>query len=874
MSRPKPGAWQAVSPYLDEALALPEADRASWIDALRGRSPELAADVEQLLENHRLLTEEHFLEQPMYGADPAGVRCGSYRLLRLIGRGGMGSVYLAERADGEVTQHVAVKLLPASSGAIHRERFLQERQILATVAHANVARMLDAGHTEDGQPFLVMEYVEGKPIDTYAAGLGRRQKIELFLTVCRAVSYLHRNLVVHRDLKPSNILVTSDGEAKLLDFGIAKILDLSTDSTQTAIRMLTPDYASPEQAAGARINTASDIYSLGAVLYQLITGKHAHEFDDPTPEAVAAVIRDREVTRPSRWVTDLSPDLESILLKALRKDPQERYATIEQFAEDLEAYLESRPVAARSGNMWYRTRKFGRRHWPALAAAALVIAGLTAGLVVANRARRLAELRFSQLRVLSSRVLEFDRRLGPLPGTINARRELVDATLQYLKGLSETARGDVELSREVARGYYRIADIQGAPAEMNLGEPRKAEATFALAEYWITQVLEVRPTDPSALSLGAMIAADRMFIAESEKRNEDRDRFLTLAESRIGRWSRSKDRKEKPEFYAAANMLYNMALQKVNSHRYQDAEQLLERAESAAKQIGYEYIVVMSESLRASAQQFRGNLDAALQLIESIPPQKPDGFPSGNAFYSVYTHQAQILGEDRAVSLGRSAEAIVVWERVFSELQKRARQDPKEAQVRDRSASVARQLGAVLCGENPARALEVYDAALQGLAELPAVSTRRIERRAELLAGSANALRKLGKSAAASQRVRESVRLLEEAKIIPDDTIGLDSAAFAVNEAQAIDAQAGGDSARAQSLFQDLLRRVEAGKPNLRGDLRDVPRMSALYDALGLEDRRLELWRHWNQSVPGNPFVQEQFALAQAAQKKSVKKSF
>ena len=228
MSRLRTNAWQAVSPYLDEALAVPGAERASWIEALRGRSPEMAADVERLLEDHRLLTEEHFLEHPLDGGAPSGARCGSYRLLRLIGRGGMGSVYLAERADGEVTQHVAVKLLPASAGAIHRERFLQERQILATLAHAHIARMLDAGHTEDGQPFLVMEYVEGTPI-AECRRAWPPAKNRVVSDSCRAVSYLHRNLVVHRDLKPGNILVTSDGEPKLLDFGIAKILDLATD---------------------------------------------------------------------------------------------------------------------------------------------------------------------------------------------------------------------------------------------------------------------------------------------------------------------------------------------------------------------------------------------------------------------------------------------------------------------------------------------------------------------------------------------------------------------------------------------------------------------------------------------------------------------
>jgi len=192
-----------------------------------------------------------------------GQRCGPYRLLELIGRGGMGAVYLAERADGEVSQRLAVKLLPPGAGDPRRERFLQERQILATLTHPHIARMLDAGHLDDGQPFLAMEYVEGKPIDVFAAGLSARQKVALLLKVCEAVGYLHRNLIVHRDLKPSNILVTAEGEPKLLDFGIAKILDSTTDLTLTSMRMLTPDYASPEQVTGGRISTATDIYSLG-----------------------------------------------------------------------------------------------------------------------------------------------------------------------------------------------------------------------------------------------------------------------------------------------------------------------------------------------------------------------------------------------------------------------------------------------------------------------------------------------------------------------------------------------------------------------------------------------------------------------------------
>ena len=214
---------------------------------------------------------------------------------------------MAERADGEVTQQVAVKLLPSGAADPQRERFLQERQILAALTHPNIARLMDAGHIDNGQPFLAMEYVDGKPIDVFAASLSVRQKIAVFRKVCAAVAYLHRNLIVHRDLKPNNILVTSDGEPKLLDFGIAKILDLAADATMTSGRMLTPDYASPEQAAGGRISTATDIYSLGAVLYQLLTGNPPREFEGKSFEAVALVIATREVIRPAKWARASCP---------------------------------------------------------------------------------------------------------------------------------------------------------------------------------------------------------------------------------------------------------------------------------------------------------------------------------------------------------------------------------------------------------------------------------------------------------------------------------------------------------------------------------------------------------------------------------------
>ena len=411
-----------------------------------------------------------------------GLRCGPYRLLNVIGRGGMGAVYLAERVDGEVTQRVAVKLLPPGAGDLQRERFLQERQILAAISHANIARMLDAGHLDSGQPFLAMEYVEGQPIDVFAGSLGAREKIELFVKVCAAVGYLHRNLVVHRDLKPSNILVTAEGEPKLLDFGISKILYLATDSTMTGLRMLTPDYASPEQVAGGSVSTASDIYSLGAVLYFLLTGKSPHEFKDPTGEGIIAAITTRELTRPSKWRPELKGDLEAILLKAMRKDPQERYATVEQFAEDLEAYLESRPVRARAGNAWYRTRKFLRRYWVPVTAAILVIASLGIGLYLANRERVVAQNRFMELRRLAHIfVFDLHDEVAKLEGSTKTREMMVRTGLQYLDNLSKNAQGDLGLQKEVAEAYMKIGEAQGYPTTPNLGRIDDALASYRKA---------------------------------------------------------------------------------------------------------------------------------------------------------------------------------------------------------------------------------------------------------------------------------------------------------------------------------------------------------------------------------------------------------
>ena len=409
------------------------------------------------LEQNISLVAERALAQ----FDAKGTHCGPYRLGDLLGRGGMGTVYSATRVDGEVLQRVAIKLLrPESDGPLVRQRFLTERQILATLSHTNIARLLDAGHREDGQPYLVMEYVEGKAIDSHASALGLRQKITLILKVCAAIAYLHRNLVVHRDLKPANILVSVEGEPKLLDFGIAKMLDLATDSTATSMRMLTPDYASPEQLAGGPITTASDIYSLGAVLYKLLTRTSPHHFEGDSA-AMDLAISNGRITLPSKLAPELKGDLDAILMKALRREPQERYASIEQFSEDLENYLQSLPVRARKGNGWYRARKFIRRQWLPAAAIGLTLAGLSAGVLVANHQRAIAQRRFSDVRQLANVFLfDFEGSIRNVPGTLDARKLVALTSQRYLKQLASESRYDPTLEREIADSYERLAGIQ------------------------------------------------------------------------------------------------------------------------------------------------------------------------------------------------------------------------------------------------------------------------------------------------------------------------------------------------------------------------------------------------------------------------------
>ncbi|HEX5890630.1 MAG TPA: serine/threonine-protein kinase [Pyrinomonadaceae bacterium] len=542
-----PETWQEIKRIFDAAVELtPSAQNAfldtACTDATARREVErmLAADHATVLDHSPLAT--HSFAQ---GARLEGRRIGRYRIVSEVGRGGMGAVFAAVRDDGEFEQKVAVKVILSglNTDTIAR-RFRNERQILASLEHQNIARLLDGGMSDDGLPFYVMEFIEGEPIDEYcsARDLGLHARLDLFRQVCAAVSYAHRRLIVHRDIKPSNILVTPAGEVKLLDFGIAKVVSQTNDGergTATQLGLMTPAYASPEQFRGEQVTTATDIYSLGVVLYRLLTGQLPYNLNGLRLDQMLRLVCDTEPPRPSHALADteiktrpmddsqetrtspsairnpqsLKGDLDNIVLKALKKEPDRRYESVEQFSEDIRRYLEELPVSARPDTFSYRTSKFLKRNRVAVIAASLVFVALIAGIVgttyqarAARRERERAEKRFEQVRKLANNVVfKYHDAIADLPGATATREMLVKDALEYLDNLSQDAQDNPDLAQELALTYLKIGNVQGETYRANLGD-----STGALVSYGKSvEILEslVRKDDKNATLLNNLRVA-------------------------------------------------------------------------------------------------------------------------------------------------------------------------------------------------------------------------------------------------------------------------------------------------------------------------------------------------------------------------------
>ncbi len=563
----KPERWQQCKALFEQSLGLePDSRHAFLLEACANDAP-LLREVEALLASHDIATAQEFLESPaisdtrlasLLPPEPSrlGQKIGPYQIVKELGRGGMGTVYLAERADEQFHQRVAIKLVRSSfESDTLRRRFLIEREILASLEHPNIARLIDGGITGDGQSYLVMEYVEGTAITQYcdAHQLPIDERLRLFQKVCDAVHHAHQRMVVHRDLKPGNILVSHDGQVKLLDFGIAKLLDetqlqpfVEVPLTRTGLYVLTPEYAAPEQVRGEDISMATDVYSLGIILYELLSGRRPYqlhgltpgqaeqricELEPPRPSTVAthsaAVGTSRELsadalsecrsTRPDRLRRRLTGDLDTIVMMALRKDALRRYQSARLFAQDIQRHLDGLPVMARPDTAGYRLSRYVGRHRVGVSAVAIIFVLLLAGIVTttwqarrAERQRQIAERRFDDLRGLSQSLLfEIHDAIVNLPGATAARALIVQRSVDYLDRLSQDAGSESSLLLELSTAYRKIGDVQGNPTNANLGETQAALRSYEKSIAMAEAALALRPVQPAARNALALTLEKR-----------------------------------------------------------------------------------------------------------------------------------------------------------------------------------------------------------------------------------------------------------------------------------------------------------------------------------------------------------------------------
>jgi non-specific serine/threonine protein kinase/serine/threonine-protein kinase len=712
--------WGEVKAVLAEVLEAPADERAALLDKLCGSDAEIRANVESLLaleaRAEDVLNTELAPGAALRRPAPAPEQIGPYRVIREIGRGGMGVVYLGERADGEFRRQVAIKLITSGlRDADLERRFRRERQILAILEHPGIARMLDGGATPEGQPYFVMEYVEGIPLQVYCKerNAGVDERLRLFVAVCDAVEYAHQRLIVHRDLKPGNILVTADGSPKLLDFGLAKVTDTAEgdDVTRTGAAMMTPAYASPEQVRGEPYHVSSDVYSLGVILYELLCGRRPYDVKSGSLLEMAQAICEREpmplaTAADPRQRRRLQGDLENIVAKALAKDVKQRYASVSELADDIRRHLSGLPVRARAATWRYRLGKWLRRHRVAVplgAAAALLIVGFAAATWWEARS---AERRFQQVRRLAGSVMfELHDAISSLPGSMAARELLVRRAMEYLESLSREAGNRPDLQHEVAMGYARVAEVQGYLGEANLGQLPTATANFEKANAMLSDLVKRSPGD-------ARIRADQNrvanMLAHSYASSAKFDKALALSQANIARAedflrTSPQDPRSVQAMIASLTVLADL---RTDQQQYADAIPVRERIERLSERLVQLQPDVM-EATRTLAlahkklgalygvtkryEEARQQYDQATALDERrLAANRNDNRAKLDLSFD-YSDLGWVAGR-----LGRNQDSLAAYRRVLALRQEAADADPKDFRAADSLASAIGRLGLAL----------------------------------------------------------------------------------------------------------------------------------------------------------------------------------
>lgn len=721
----RPDRWERIKDIFGAAIECASEARGPLLDTSCAGDSELRAEVDSLLAAHD--TSGGFIDKPAVhaalgvAAETAqswiGRRLGPYCIVEEIGHGGMSEVYRAIRADDEYQKEVAIKVLrPGLDVEALLRHFRLEKQILANLDHPNIARLLDAGRSEEAQPFLVMDFIKGQPIDDYCEQrrLGVAQRLALFRTLCSAVQYVHRHLMVHGDLKCSNILVTDDGVVKLLDFGIAKLLNPMPafgmpDTKVTGLIAMTPAFASPEQISGQPITTTSDVYSLGVVLYRLLTGVMPLG-EDP--------------------LSRLQGEVRSIAAMALQKEPARRYASVQQLDDDLRNHLTGFPVTAHGASVRYLLGKFVARHKTSTTIGVLLLLSLVAGIVatswqahVARVERARAERHFDSVRKLADTLLfEVHRAIEDLPGATAARQTLVQNSLAYLDGLAAEQSGDTELRRDLAAAYEQVGDVQGTRLGDNAG---------ALESY--RKALEIR---------------SRLVASDAE--NETLRRELVRNYGKLGDMAFFVDDLAGALEYAGRMMVLAEELSRAHPAEPRDQRNL---AYAHSSQGWY-------RGMSGDAARGLPLIERAETIMQSLVSSQPENAALRRSLGVIYSMHGHVL----RLATDRYAESQDKHEKGFALLSELTRADPLNADLRQAEAYALLGIGGAMARQGHLKS--ALDNQLQAVAWLrtlvdadPKNDRARFDA-ARALSESGETLVTLGEADRAEQHLNESLHIL------------------------------------------------------------------------------------------------------------------
>ena len=804
--------WRRVKALLAEALELPAAERAAFADRAAGPDTELRGELLALLaaaDHSRSPLDDGPSDLALQALEARsaeawiGRALGAYRLLAPLGAGGMGQVYRAERADGQYQRQVAVKLmLPGLDRAAALQRFQSERQILASLDHPNLARLLDAGMSDEGVPYFVMELIDGEPIDAYCTrqALPLAQRLRMFRQVCQVVHYAHLQGVVHRDLKPANILVTADGVVKLVDFGIAKRLAGVSPQTQTAQRVMTLEYASPEQVRGEAVTPASDVFSLGVVLYRLLTGAGPYSATQMASDyALGQAICEAEAQPPSRQAEralrrDLAGDLDALVLMALRKEPALRYASAEQLADDVFRHLERLPVQARRGAWSYRAGRFMLRHRAAMGALAVanVVLLAAAGIAAyqayeATRQKQRADRHVAGVRKLANTfIFDVHDAIQELPGSTSARKMLADTARQYLQQLGSEPQMDDGLRRELAVGYRKLGDVQGRPYAPNLGDASGALASYSQAVDLLRPLLKT-PASAQPANLADRDTASELTLAQQRRAAllasagrfdealaaftaaaELADRLVQQSPDDIGTGKRHASIRASIaqlqlasgqfEQYLASSAAAVKLYEQLRTRWPRDRD--LVRNLASLHGMHADYLIqrdMQPETARTALQSYRH----ALAVLEPVHAADPD-----NALVSRDLAIHHNGSGEALLRLQQPAEAVAESRRAIALMAGLVQRDPANVAYRSELATTRTSLSHSLLEQGDAAgAVAAAESAVALFEALPADALRDLTTRYRQAMGHfhlGQALARRGDTPAACKRLRTSLPMLEE----------------------------------------------------------------------------------------------------------------